>query len=533
MPNAFDEFDTPNAFDEFDSPIVAPVAAPARKLSLAEQTAMREAQARNARVMRIIPGTGFLSQEKGLRSNQQSQALLQGLSYNTSDEMASALAAARTGISNLRGRSPGFSARESYDARMRQEREQMGQFQAERPNESMFFNVAGALANPLTRRNAGYIAAGKTVPQVMGRAALVGGAQGAAAGAGAGNDLESRIKGAIGGGVAGGAATGLVSGIGQKLAQGLAERAVRVAQPTVTALKNKAENLYEQAENAGVIIKDSSIRNFARNLTAEMANEGITPNLHPNAFAALKKLRGLKGNLTLKGAEIERRILQNRVGDAAGIAARSGQKDDLRIARIIVDKYDNFIENLNPTSTLAGTSSTAAVKLLKDARNIYAQKAKGETIEGLIEKAKNNTGALGIKLEQNIKSEFKKLANNVRGISRFSKEEQKAIRNVANGSMTRNVISTLGRIIPNASLITLSGLASLTAGNPGPLIGGAITAGTVGIPSKIAATKATVNAAGLAAALAKGAKAPVASARPAAVAGTIAGAAVAPRTRSK
>ena len=62
MPNAFDEFDTPNAFDEFDSPIVAPVAAPARKLSLAEQTAMREAQARNARVMRIIPGTGFLSQ---------------------------------------------------------------------------------------------------------------------------------------------------------------------------------------------------------------------------------------------------------------------------------------------------------------------------------------------------------------------------------------------------------------------------------------------------------------------------------------
>ena len=110
---------------EFRARAEAEQAAAVPRSSLADRAAMREAQARNARVMRIIPGTGFLSPEKGLRSNQQSQALLQGLSYNTSDEMASALAAARTGISNLRGRSPGFSARESYDARMRQEREHL------------------------------------------------------------------------------------------------------------------------------------------------------------------------------------------------------------------------------------------------------------------------------------------------------------------------------------------------------------------------------------------------------------------------
>ena len=526
MPNAFDEFDTPNAFDEFDSPIVAPVAAPARKLSLAEQTAMREAQARNARVMRIIPGTGFLSQEKGLRSNQQSQALLQGLSYNTSDEMASALAAARTGISNLRGRSPGFSARESYDARMRQEREQMGQFQAERPNESMFFNVAGALANPLTRRNAGYIAAGKTVPQVMGRAALVGGAQGAAAGAGAGNDLESRIKGAIGGGVAGGAATGLVSGIGQKLAQGLAERAVRRAQPTVDALEKKASDLYLQADQAGLIIKSSSIKKFANNLVTDIKSQGLRRQLHANAMGALNELKSIKSDMSLKEAELTRRVIKDYVQS-------SKDKSDKRMGYIILDKFDDFVNKLSPTDTVAGSNARPAVDLLNNARGVYKVKAKGETIEDLITRAKNNTGAFGIKLEQNIKSEFKKLANNTRGISRFSEEEQKAIRNVANGSVTRNVISTLGKFAPSFSLVGLSGLASAAYGNFGPLIGGAITAGTVGSPSKIAATKATVNAAKYAAALAKGAKAPVASARPAAVAGTIAGAAVAPRTRSK
>jgi hypothetical protein len=525
MPNAFDEFDTPNAFDEFDSPIVAPVAVPARKLSLAEQTAMREAQARNARVMRIIPGTGFLSPEKGLRSNQQSQALLQGLSFNTSDEIASALAAARTGISNLRGRGPGFSAREAYDARMRQEREQMGQFQAERPNESMFLNVAGALANPLTRRNAGYIAAGKTVPQVMGRAALVGGVQGAAAGAGAGNDLESRIKGAIGGGVAGGAATGLVSGVGQKLAQGLAGRAVRRAQPTFDALEKKASDLYLQADQAGLIIKSSSINKFANNLVTDITSKGLRRRLHANAMGALNELKSIKSDMSLKEAELTRRVIKDYVQS-------SKNKSDKRMGYLILDKFDDFVDNLLPTDTVAGSNARPAVDLLNKARGVYKVNAKGETIEDLITKAKNNTGPLGIKLEQNIISEFKKLAN-TRGISRFSEEEQKAIRNVANGSVTRNVISTLGKLAPSFSLVGLSGLASAAYGNFGPLIGGAITAGMVGIPSKIAATKATVNAARLAAALAKGAKAPVASARPAATAGTIAGAYVAPRTRSK
>ena len=527
MANEFDEFDSQNPFDEFDSPAIAPRVS-AKKLTLADQAALREAQARNANVMRLIPGTGVLPPAEGRLSNQQSQALLQGYTFNTADELASALAAAKTGISNLAGHGPGFSAKDAYDARMRQEREQMGQFQAEHPGQSMLANVGGAMLNPLAAAGGGYVAGAKGIPQVMGRTALITGAQGAAAGAGAGNDLESRIKGAVGGGLTGAAMGGTVAGIGQKLAQGLANRAVRAAQPTVSSLKEAADTLYSQAENAGVIIKNSSIGSFAKNLTAQMANEGITPNLHPNAFAALQKLRGIKENLTLKGAEIERRILQNRVGDAAGVAARGGQKDDLRIARMIVDKYDDFIENLHPDSTIAGTSSAPAISLLKDARKVYAQKAKGETIEALIQKAKNNSSALKTNLEQNIKLEFKKLANNARGISRFSQAEQDAIRNVANGSVTRNVVSALGKLAPNANLLGLGELGLLLTGHFAPVA----TAVGVGIPSKIAATKANVNAANYAAALAKGGAPISANARPAAMVGTATGAASAPRNRS-
>ncbi|CAB5228700.1 hypothetical protein UFOVP1545_17 [uncultured Caudovirales phage] len=521
MANAFDEFDAPNAFDEFDSPIVAPVAAPARKLSLAEQAAKREAQARDARVMRIIPGTGFLSPEKGRLANQQSQALLQGYTFNTADELASALAAAKTGISNLVGRGPGFSAREAYDARMRQEREQMGQFQAEHPGQATLANVGGAMLNPLTYVDIPYVAAAKGIPQVMGRAASVGGAQGAVAGAGAGDDLKSRIKGAIGGGLVSGATAGLVSGAGQKLAQGLANRAVRKAQTSVADLKTKATDLYTKADQAGLIIKSSSIKKFSDDLVNYVKSEGLRAKLHGNAIGALNELKSIKNDMSLKEADLTRRVIKDYVQS-------SKDKSDKRMGYLILDKFDDFVDKLSPTDTVAGSSAKPAVDLLTKAREVYAAKAKGETIENLIEKAKNNTGALGTKLEQNIKSEFKKLANNTRGISRFSEEEQKAIRNVANGSVTRNVISTLGKFAPNFNILGLGEIGAAFLGHPGPLV----TSITVGTPSKLAATKATVNAARYAAALAKGAKAPVVNARPAAVAGTIAGATVAPRTRS-
>jgi hypothetical protein len=528
MSNAFDEFDAPGAFDEFDLP-AASVVVPAKKLTPADQAAMLAARARDANVSRFIPGTGVLTLPQGRRSNQQSQALLQGYTFNTADELAAALDAAKTGTANLFGRGAGFSAKEAYDARMRQEANQMGQYQSEHPKESLAANLTGTVLNPLSLVGGGYAAAGKGVLPVMGRAALVSGAQGAVAGAGAGDDLGSRAGKAALGGITGAAIGGAVTGIGQKLAQGLAKANVIKNAPLISDLKAAKDNLYAQAENAGVIIKNSSIAKFANDLKNQMANEGITPNLHPNAFAALEKLRGLNQNLTLKGAEIERRILQNRVGDAAGVAARGGQKDDLRIARIIVDKYDDFIENLHPNSTLAGTSSAPAVNILKDARAVYSKMAKGETIENLIQKAKNNSSALKTNLEQNIKSEFKKLANNNRGISRFSQDEQDAIRNVANGSVSRNVISALGRLAPNANLLGLGELGLLLTGHVAPVA----TAVGAGIPSKIAATMATEKAARYAAALAKGAQAPVVNAVPAVVAGRIAGASVAPRTKEQ
>jgi hypothetical protein len=501
----------PYADDPYaDDPYAPPPSAQER----AYLNALEQSRQRDARVMRLIPGTGFLPAQKGQQSNRQSQALLQGYTFNTADELASALAATRAGVSNMFGSKSGITPRQAYDARMRLEQEQMQQFRQEHPGQAAAIGITGSVLNPATYAGAGWAAKGATAPSVIGRSALVGGAGGALAGAGAGSDLSTRALGAAGGAATGAALGGATSAVGTKIAKTLADRATIRSAPTVAQREAAAQSLYNQAENAGVIIKRSSINQFSNDLTKDMANEGITPALHPQAFEALKRINALKNNLTLKGAEQERRILQNRVSDAAASARTTGQRDDLRLARVIVDKYDDFIEKLPPQATLAGTSSAPAVSLLKEARKVYATKAKGETIENIIQKARTNSNITTFEFE--LRKEFRKLANNQRGISRFSPEEQKAIRNVANGTLARNALTTLGRLAPSmspsGSIVGGAEVVAALLGNVAPVL----KVLTVGVPAKVASNASTANAAQMARALALGARPVAPNLRPAA-----------------
>lgn len=498
--------DMPRA--EFDKQVgltaarpAAPTPAPSAN-DAAYQAALEASKQRDAKVPKFIP-TGYETPETGELENRQSQKLLQGFTYNTADEMASILAAAKTGVSNALGHNKGITPRQAYDAQMRLEQEQMQKFGAEHPTQSAGWGITGALLNPLTYEGAKFAAKGATIPAIAGRTAGMNAAQGALSGAGEGTDLKSRIKGAALGAAIGGAVGGVTSAGGRGISNALANRATIKGAPSVDVLKDQAENLYTQAENAGVIIKKSIINKFAKSLTKDMSEQGITPELHPNAFDSLKRINNITNNLTLKGAEIERRILQNRVADA-GAAARMGKsKDDLRIARMIVDKYDDFIENLHPQSTLAGTSSALAVAILKEARAVYAQKAKGETIQTIIDKAKQNSNITT--LEQELRKGFRKLANNDLGISRFSESERKAIRDVANGTLTRNALTTIGRLAPSmtaqGNLVGTAEIFAALSGHGAPV---AAMLGA-GIPAKVASTASTLNAAKLAGALARGA----------------------------
>lgn len=249
--------------------------------------------------------------------------------------------------------------------------------------------------------------------------------------------------------------------------------------PSASELKAAARNQYDTAEKAGVIIKDSSIKDLGKDITDAVTNAGIDATLHPKALAAVKRITNTQSHVTLKGMDILRRV--------ANGAAGSMDKDEARIAHIIVDKLDDFVENLGPDHVLAG-DAPAASKALQDARGLWARSAKGSTIENLMERAKNRAETIGGSGYENaLRVEFRQLAQNDKRLRRFSKPEQEAIRDVARGGKIENAARLLGKLAPTNS-ITMLGSLGAAAYNPAT-----VAVPLAGMAGREAATAMTLN----------------------------------------
>lgn len=256
--------------------------------------------------------------------------------------------------------------------------------------------------------------------------------------------------------------------------------------PSVPELKITAKGLYDKAEKAGVVINSQSFANFSDDVRSAMKAEGIDKDLHPKSSAALKRIVDTEGDVSLRDLEILRKI----AGDAGGAV----DKADKRLARIIVDHVDDYAENLKPHQIVAGNAKKA-VGYLKLARENWKNASRGEAIENLIRKARENGGPMKGQLDSAYRTQFKKLANNDRGMARFTPEQQDAIRKVAHGDgPVQSLLHGIGRIIPSShtGVLTTSGIGAaahiLGAPITGP-VGAAV--GGVGMGSKIASTMIT------------------------------------------
>jgi DNA-binding transcriptional regulator YdaS (Cro superfamily) len=229
--------------------------------------------------------------------------------------------------------------------------------------------------------------------------------------------------------------------------------------PTIEGIKKARDALYEASDNAGLIINATKFKQNAVNLMDTLAKEGIDKTIHPEAFAAMKKIVSTPGNVTLKGVEILRKT--------ASAASTSMNKSDRRMARIIVDHVDDFVQNLKAADTM-GVDPKAATQMLSQARSLAAKAFKAEAIESLINKAKGADN-----FETAVRNNFRKLYDNPRGIGRFSAEEQEAIKKVARGEPIQNAQRAIGKLAP-ANVMTMA--ASLFQPAVLPVVAGSMAA---------------------------------------------------------
>lgn len=180
-----------------------------------------------------------LSPDRATSERNKSMAFIQGYA-GLGDELRGLRSAVGTGIANLTGKGPGYSAREAYDARRSAEQAAYDQYRRAKPVENALNSIGGAVLNPLNVVAGEFIGPARSAGSV-GRAAIAGGAMGAGYGA-AGAEPGNRLRGAVVGGAVG-ASTGAVTQAGSNALSGYVARAASAAPSDARQLANQGVQL--------------------------------------------------------------------------------------------------------------------------------------------------------------------------------------------------------------------------------------------------------------------------------------------------
>jgi len=254
--------------------------------------------------------------------------------------------------------------------------------------------------------------------------------------------------------------------------------------PSSQDLAAAAREAYALAKAAGAVAAPESYARMATRLRESLREQGFNPRLHPKASAVLEEIEKMAGQpVSFDELEILRR--------QALAAERSIEADERRIAGLIIDRLDDYADALaSGAEPIVGGNAKAAVEARKQARNFYARSRKAQEMQELMERAEIRASQFsGSGLENALRTEFRQLAMNPKRMRRFTQEEQRAIKEVAFGTPTRNALRQIGKLAPTGGLmqsLSLLGAVLEPTTLVAPAIGGA---------ARIGATKLTQRAA--------------------------------------
>lgn len=351
------------------------------------------------------------------------------------------------------------------------------------------------VANPMAARAAdlvggavtaaipgGAITRGATTASRVARGAAAGAAVGAASGAGhtdadwSQQGWSDRAQGALAAAiptsVIGGAIPVVAPYIARNLRGIIPERAGAVADelPTTADMRTASQAAYQRADDAGLVVGQGNYQDFALNAYQRMLDEGLPARpeiaraLVPRAAALTDLVLLEAGRVAHSLTDLEqlRRIISN--------AASATDPTEQRLALVLRDQVDDWLDSLTPGQVIAGNPQEAAAAL-REARGLWSRMRKTELIEGIENRAQISVGqsvnAAGV--EQALRREFGNLAKNTRAMSRFTPEERDAIMAVVNGGALDGLLRRLATFAPRGFFSTALGVMGASTVNPAML----------------------------------------------------------------
>lgn len=235
--------------------------------------------------------------------------------------------------------------------------------------------------------------------------------------------------------------------------------------PTAEDLKGAAGFGYDLVRQMGVDYDARAVQNLMLQTRSRLFNDGVIEELAPKSFAILKKLESPPegGVATIAGLDAARRQLGQAAQDF------TNPTEQMAATRII-RSLDRFIENPDAKAVVAGPAA-AAGGVWKDAKGNYAAAKRSERITGReadaeIQAAVTNSGK---NIDNRIRSVAAAILKSDKLSSGYSPEELTMLKEVAEGTATRNRIRDVGNLLGGGG-----GLGAFVTGSVGGAAGGAM-----------------------------------------------------------
>lgn len=348
--------------------------------------------------------------------------------FGFADEIAAG-AGALTGIGGQQG---------NYEGNLELQRGIDEQDGINNPNARLAGQFAGAVANPgLSSR---------TVLQAAAKGAGAGGLYGYGSGEGG---IENRRDSAMWGAGVGGAAGGVLKGAANRFGNRAASETI----PSNEEIRKQAQRAFNKAEAAGVIFKPEGVKGLAQNIVADLTDFGFDPALQPGVAAVIKRFQGLDGqNVTLKGLDTVRRVANN----AAKVRDNPSQQE---LSRRIIDRIDDYIENVTDADVLTGNAKVGA-QAMREAREAWSRFRKSEMVDTAAYRAdlRAASGGSGANSDNATRQNIRRLVERPRGLNA---QERAAAERVVRGTPTQNALRLAGKLAPTG---VVSGVLSGGAG---------------------------------------------------------------------
>ena len=252
-------------------------------------------------------------------------------------------------------------------------------------------------------------------------------------------------------------------------------------------LKQISRNIYTELGEFGVTIKPKSYSSAVKDIRTAAKKSGLSKRVTKQAFGLIEDLEEQIGKkMPLSELDDLRKVANN--------LSKSIDKTEASIGGVVVDKIDDFLDNLKAKDLVAGELDAKVLGAkYKAARNLWGRAKKSEEIMNIMEVAKIQASGY----ENGLRIGFRALLKNQKKIKFFNEAEKTAIRDLVDGDVAQNTAKFLGRFAFNEGQATniigglaASGIGYSFGGLPGMAVTGAVGQGSRQIAQRLTRNKA-------------------------------------------